>query len=273
VRQVLVEKVKDEVLAMNSTMATALAPFLGVWRLDTGESRYELGAPPRDGAYTLAYDGVTLHFDIEWTGADGKVLRQAIDAIPDGQEHQYTGPGVDSVCYTLVDASTLDSTAAKEGRIVAHARRVLAADHSSMEIVQSGQRPDGSAFANRSLYRRADAGEQAVLLLLERFNRALNAHDVDAMMALMSEQCVFENTYPPPDGERLVGLAAVAAFWRHFFADSPAANIEIEELFVTGDRAIQRWRYSWGEQGHVRGVDVFRIEGDKIAEKLSYVKG
>jgi hypothetical protein len=25
--------------------------------------------------------------------------------------------------------------------------------------------------------------------------------------------------------------------------------------------------------GHVRGVDVFRVRGGKVAEKLSYVKG
>lgn len=258
---------------MSTSLSASLQRFLGTWRLDPGASRYELGPPPLDGAYTLGYDGAHLHFDIAWTGADGKTQRQEIDAIPDGQEHAYPGPAIDSVCYTLVDEVTLDSTASKNGRVMAHARRVLLGDGATMEIVQSGQRPDGGAFANRSLYRRANGGEQALLLLLERFNRALNAHDVVAMMALMGEQCVFENTYPPPDGERLVGQAAVAAFWRKLFADSPAAHIRIEELFAAGDRGIQRWRYSWGERGHVRGVDVFRIEAGKIAEKLSYVKG
>lgn len=260
---------------MSTPIHALLRPFLAAWRLDPGESRYELGQPPLDGAYTLTYDGIHLHFAIEWTGADGKPQRQEIDAIPDGEEHPYAGLGVDSVCYTLVDAVTLDSTASKEGRMLAHARRVLQAGGASMEIVQSGQRPDGSAFANRSLYRRADdvAGEQVRLLLLERFNRALNAHDVPAMMALMSQECVFETTYPPPDGERMVGQDAVAAYWHKFFGGSPAANIRIEELFVCGDRAIQRWRYSWGDETHVRGVDVFRIDSGKIAEKLSYVKG
>jgi ketosteroid isomerase-like protein len=256
-----------------ASIPTALQPFLGTWRLDPRESRYEVGPPPLDGAYTLGYDGVHLHFDIEWTGADGKTQRQAIDAVPDGQEHPYPGPVVDSVCYTIVDPVTLDSTASRQGQVMAYARRVLLDDGASMEIVQQVSRPDGSKFANRSLYRRADGGEQAVLLLLERFNRALNAHDIAAMMALMSEQCVFENTFPPPDGERLVGQPAVAAFWHTFFAESPGAHIRIEELFAAGDRGIQRWLYSWGGQGHVRGVDIFRIESGKIGEKLSYVKG
>jgi hypothetical protein len=35
---------------------------------------------------------------------------------------------------------------------------------------------------------------------------------------------------------------------------------------------VVRWRYAWGD-GHVRGVDVFRVRGGLVAEKLSYVKG
>lgn len=115
------------------------------------------------------------------------------------------------------------------------------------------------------------------IALLNRFNEVFNRHDVDAMMAMMTDQCVFENTYPPPDGTRYEGQAAVRAFWEDFFQSSPQAQIEIEDMFASDDRATQRWVYSWvdaqGVAGHVRGVDVFRFEGGKIAEKLSYVKG
>lgn len=272
---------------MQNALTATLQPFLGIWRLDPRESRYELGKPPLDGSYTVSYDGEHLHFDMEWTAPDGKPQRQAVDGIPDGQEHPYRGLGVDSICYTLVDAVTLDSTASNAGQVIAHARRVLQAGGAQMEIVQGGPLPGGGQFANRSLYRRvsgaagvagtagAETGEdseQTTLLLLERFNRTVNAHDVAGMMALMSDDCVFENTFPPPDGERVVGKEALSALWQQFFAAAPAANFRIEELVAAGDRAFGRWVYSWGE-GHVRGVDVFRVKGGKIAEKLSYVKG
>ena len=50
------------------------------------------------------------------------------------------------------------------------------------------------------------------------------------------------------------------------------ANFEAEDAFPAGDRYVQLWRYDWGD-GHVRGVDVFRLRDGKVAEKLSYVKG
>jgi len=113
--------------------------------------------------------------------------------------------------------------------------------------------------------------------LLHRFNDACNRHDVDAMMGMMTEECVFENTFPPPDGTLYKGQAAVRQFWESFFQSSPHAHFETEEMFMTGDRAVQLWIYRWvdeeGAAGHVRGVDVFRFRSGLIAEKLSYVKG
>lgn len=109
------------------------------------------------------------------------------------------------------------------------------------------------------------------------FNDALNRHDVPAMMALMSEDCVFENTSPAPDGTRYVGKEAVAQFWQEFFRAAPQARIQVEEIFGLGWRCVIRWRYDWvdaaGQPGHVRGVDIFTVKDGLINEKLSYVKG
>jgi ketosteroid isomerase-like protein len=91
-------------------------------------------------------------------------------------------------------------------------------------------------------------------------------------MSLMTEDCLFENTLPPPDGERHEGQAAVRRFWETFFAGTPRARFETEELVVAGDRAAVRWRFDWGD-GHVRGIDLFKVRDGKVAEKLSYVKG
>jgi ketosteroid isomerase-like protein len=112
---------------------------------------------------------------------------------------------------------------------------------------------------------------------VRQFNNALNAADVNAMMALTTEDTVFENTFPAPDGERFSGKAQVRAFWENFFRSSSSAKIETEEIFALGDRCIMLWVYNWtganGATGHIRGVDVYRLKDNLIAEKLSYVKG
>jgi ketosteroid isomerase-like protein len=104
------------------------------------------------------------------------------------------------------------------------------------------------------------------------FNQAFGRHDVDAVMALMTDDCVFENTLPAPDGERHVGQRDVRRFWETFFSESSNAIFETEEMVVAGDRAVVRWRFDWGD-GHVRGIDLFKVRDGKVAEKLSYVKG
>jgi len=114
------------------------------------------------------------------------------------------------------------------------------------------------------------------LEVVQRFNEAFNRHDVDAVMALMSETCVFESTRPAPDGERVEGHDRIRAFWEQFFAGSPQARFDTEEILAAGDRCVVRWVYSWvkeGKPGHVRGVDVFRVRDGKVVEKLAYVKG
>ncbi|HZC72297.1 MAG TPA: nuclear transport factor 2 family protein [Jatrophihabitans sp.] len=111
----------------------------------------------------------------------------------------------------------------------------------------------------------------AALEAVARFAAAFDRQDVDAVLAAMTDDCVFEST-APPDGIRYQGQAAVRAAWTEFFAASRDATFETEELFACGDRVVVRWRYAWSD-GHVRGVDVFRVQDGLVAEKASYVKG
>jgi ketosteroid isomerase-like protein len=104
-----------------------------------------------------------------------------------------------------------------------------------------------------------------------RFNDAWGAHDLDATLALVTEDCVFDSTGPAPDGDRSEGLAAIRKAWQPIFDDT-ASRFDVEEQFAAGDRVVQRWRYNWGD-GHVRGVDLLLVRDGKVAEKLSYVKG
>jgi ketosteroid isomerase-like protein len=113
--------------------------------------------------------------------------------------------------------------------------------------------------------------EPAHVKLLADFDRAWHAHDLDAALALCTDDIVFESTGPAPDGERFEGQAAVRGAWQPIFADA-SAHIDAEEIVVVGDSAVQRWIYRWSD-GHVRGIDLFAFRDGKVAEKFSYVKG
>jgi ketosteroid isomerase-like protein len=113
-------------------------------------------------------------------------------------------------------------------------------------------------------------------VVIDRFNEAFNRHDADALATLLTDDTVFEDTSPAPDGQRIEGKAAVVAFWRGWFARNADASFEAEDVIVSGDRAVVLWVYRKvrnGQPWHLRGVDVFTVRDSKVAAKLADVKG
>ena len=114
------------------------------------------------------------------------------------------------------------------------------------------------------------------IAVVNRLNEAINRHDIEALMAVFSADCVFENTAPPPDGGRFEGHEAVRGFWQRWFAWNPGARFETEEMFAADDRCVVRWIYRKTRNGkpwHLRGVDLFRVRDGRVTEKLAYTKG
>lgn len=134
-----------------------------------------------------------------------------------------------------------------------------------------GPRPPLAADPEPQARLLAMFGRDEALAAVERFDAAFDAGDVEAIMATMTDDCVFEST-APPDGERHAGADAVRAAWHRFFAEAGEHRFTVEERIAAGDQVIVRWRYDWPD-GHVRGVDVFRVRRGLVNEKLAYVKG
>jgi ketosteroid isomerase-like protein len=98
------------------------------------------------------------------------------------------------------------------------------------------------------------------------FQAAWDAHDLDATLALVTDDCVFESARPGVNGPRIVGRDALRAAWAAGFAKG-GEPFAIEDRFAAGDRVVQLWRF-----GAVRGIDVLRVRDSRISEKLGYVK-
>ncbi|TFG79963.1 MAG: nuclear transport factor 2 family protein [Spirochaetales bacterium] len=119
---------------------------------------------------------------------------------------------------------------------------------------------------------RIESGLRVVIEYIERFNR----HDVEGMMRLVSDDCVFENALPVLDGGALTGKDAIRVYLTGLIDEAPEIRIDVEELFGMGMRCVLRWNRFWtgsaGENARLRGVDIFKVANGLIREQLSYVK-
>ena len=115
------------------------------------------------------------------------------------------------------------------------------------------------------------------IALLDAFAAAWNRHDIDALMAFMTDDCVFDGSAGPlACGTRFEGRAAVregyAAVWQTF----PDARWNNPTHFIAGDRGVSQWTFTGtradGSRIEVQGCDIFTFRGDKIVVKDSLRK-
>lgn len=122
-----------------------------------------------------------------------------------------------------------------------------------------------------------DTAATATLALLDRFAAAWNAHDVDTLMACMTDDGVFESAAGPTvAGTRSEGAAAVRRAYQAIFETYPDARWNEPRHFVAGARAVTEWRFTGttraGQKVEVNGCDVFTLRDGRIALKNSYRK-
>jgi ketosteroid isomerase-like protein len=110
--------------------------------------------------------------------------------------------------------------------------------------------------------------------LVVRFTDAFNANDLDAVMALMADDAVYEEF----NGTINRGRAAIrAAFVPQFRGDFGKMRFDAEDLFVDADagKALIRWvcrlETKRGPAGW-RGLDILHVQGGLVKHKLTYAK-
>jgi steroid delta-isomerase-like uncharacterized protein len=112
---------------------------------------------------------------------------------------------------------------------------------------------------------------------LQAFADAWNQHDVGALMAFMTEDCVFETSAGPDVcGLRYAGREAVRAAFAEVWATFPDAHWGNASHFVSRERGVSEWTFTGtradGTRVEVHGCDLFTFRDGKIALKNSYRK-
>ncbi len=113
--------------------------------------------------------------------------------------------------------------------------------------------------------------------LLNRFAEAWNRHDLDALMTMMTDDCVFQaSAGADVDGERSDGPRAVRAAYAAVFEAFPDAHWANARHFVSGDRGVSEWTFRGthrdGRRVEVMGCDLFTFRDGRIAVKNSFRK-
>jgi hypothetical protein len=102
--------------------------------------------------------------------------------------------------------------------------------------------------------------------LIERYNAAWNAQDLDTIDAHHHPDIVFHNHTAD---ERAEGAAAVREHIAQIFANNPTLRFATRSLHVGDDFAVCEWTASTGTK-EWDGVDVFPLRDGRIARKDVY---
>lgn len=120
-------------------------------------------------------------------------------------------------------------------------------------------------------------GDDLQRLLIEHTD-AWNSHDIDRLMSLFADDCVFDASGgPEPYGRRFDGRALVRSAFADVFDSMPDANWGDARHFVLSDDVgASEWRLTGtlldGRSIDVLGCDFLTVRDDKIVRKNSFRK-
>jgi steroid delta-isomerase-like uncharacterized protein len=121
---------------------------------------------------------------------------------------------------------------------------------------------------------------------IDRYNAAWNAHDVDAILEMHTDDSVFENH---TTGDLSVGRDAIGRAIRGIFTVFPDLEFETRRRYVRDDLVVQEWTARGTHLGKMnrsgmeveptgktveyRGMDVIPIENGRVSRKDVYSDG
>jgi steroid delta-isomerase-like uncharacterized protein len=118
---------------------------------------------------------------------------------------------------------------------------------------------------------------------IDRYNEAWNGHDVDAIVAMHTDDSVFENHVT---GDVNVGREAIGNAIRGIFRVFPDLSFEGRRQYIREDLVVQEWTARGTHEGTInrggieleptskkveyKGLDVIPIRGGLVARKDVY---
>ena len=115
--------------------------------------------------------------------------------------------------------------------------------------------------------------EESLVELFDAFNR----HDVDSVMSVFADDCVFfavagDEVY----GSKIEGAEAIGKAFSGVWTAMPDAHWDHHSHFVNENRAVSEWTFSGtnadGSRVEAEGTDLFTLRNGKIIVKQAFRK-
>ena len=140
------------VLFAGAAACLAADANMGTWKLNEAKSKFGPGATKN---MTVVYEvvGDKVKVTVDGIDGDGKPVHQEWTGNFDGKDYPVVGdPSSDARAYKRVDASTLDLTSKKGGKVSATGRIVVAADGKSRTLTTTGTNSKGAKITSTAVY-------------------------------------------------------------------------------------------------------------------------
>jgi len=118
---------------------------------------------------------------------------------------------------------------------------------------------------------------EETLSLMQRHAAAWNAHDADALLNMMTEDCIYDaSAGPGPQGARFQGPVALRPAFEAIWTTFPDASWKQALHTIDGELGFTTWVFHGtkadGTKVDVKGLDLLRFRNGKICHKDTYRK-
>ena len=128
-------------------------PLIGTWVLNVAESKYTPGPPPKEQTTIFEAAGEGVKGTTKGTDSAGKPTGTTYTANYDGKDYPVTGsPDWDTVSLNRINASTVEYTRKRAGKVVQTATGVVSKDGKTRTITSTGVNAQGQKIHNVGVY-------------------------------------------------------------------------------------------------------------------------
>ena len=126
----------------------------GLWQVNVAKSKYDPGPPPKSQTVYFQGEGQNRKVTIVGITATGNPqLATFTEFVEDGKPHPVTGlAGIDAQAYTRVDASTLNVSRLKDGKVIQTGTWVVSPDGKALTVTFTGTNANGRQVNNILIY-------------------------------------------------------------------------------------------------------------------------